>query len=340
MNDAKTIAAATTLRGSLRVPGDKSASHRALMLSALADGVSIITGLSVGHDVLATSRIVERLGAHCSFDGDDVVVEGPSEGLRASASPLDCGNSGTTMRLVAGIVSGVAGSHVLVGDPSLSKRPMDRVATPLRHMGARITGRGERLTAPLSIEGQATLRAIEYHVPVPSAQVKSAVLFAGLQAAGHTVVSEDVRTRSTTETMMRHAGVTLHSVDHGEGRTVTVTPGRPEPTKWRIPGDPSQAAFFAVLGAIHPDASIDVVDIDAAAERVGYVAVLRRMGANLVWRDDDDTVVLHSESATLLGTEVFASEIPSVDEVPILTVAAAAANKVTPLKFLLEISLM
>src|SRR5664280_1559538 len=179
MSDAKTVAAAATLRGSLRVPGDKSASHRALMLSALADGVSIITGLSLGHDVLATSWIVEHLGAHCSFDGNDVTVEGPSEGLRASASPLDCGNSGTTMRLLAGIVSGVAGSHVLVGDASLSKRPMDRVATPLRLMGARIIGRGERLTAPLSIEGRATLRAIEYHVPMPSAQVKSAVLFAG-----------------------------------------------------------------------------------------------------------------------------------------------------------------
>ena len=326
MSDAKTVAAATTIRGSLRVPGDKSASHRALMLSALADGVSTITGLSLGQDVLATSRIVERLGAHCSFDSDDVVVEGPSEGLRASTSPLDCGNSGTTMRLVAGIVSGVAGSHVLVGDESLSKRPMDRVATPLRRMGARITGRGERLTAPLSIEGEAMLRAIEYHVPMPSAQVKSAVLFAGLQATGHTVVSEDVRTRSTTETMMRHAGVTLHCVDQGEGRTVTITPGRPDPTKWRIPGDPSQAAFFAVLGAIHPDAAIDVVDIDDAAERVGFVTVLRRMGANLVWRENDGTNALHSESAKLLGTEIFASEIPSVDEVPILTVAAAAAS--------------
>lgn len=325
MSDAKLVAPARTLRGSLRVPGDKSASHRALMLSALADGQSTIVGLSWGQDVRATSMIVEHLGANCSFVAGHVVVEGPSAGLRASGSPLDCGNSGTTMRLMAGIVSGVAGSHVLVGDASLSKRPMDRVATPLRLMGAKVSGQGDHLTAPLSIEGQAALRAIEYHVPVPSAQVKSAVLFAGLQATGHTVVSENVRTRSTTETMMRHAGLTLHSVDQGEGRAVTLTPGRPAPTSWHIPGDPSQAAFFAVLGAIHSDASIDVVDIDNAPERVGFVAVLRRMGAILTWHDVD-AATLHSESAALIGTEVFAREIPSVDEVPVLTVAAAAAK--------------
>ena len=325
MSDAKLVAPARTLRGSLRVPGDKSASHRALMLSALADGQSTIVGLSSGQDVRATSMIVELLGASFSFDGDHVVVEGPNAGLRASGSPLDCGNSGTTMRLMAGIVSGVAGSHLLVGDASLSKRPMDRVATPLRLMGAQVSGHGERLTAPLSIEGQAALRAIEYRVPVPSAQVKSAVLLAGLQATGHTVVSEDVRTRSTTETMMRHAGLTLHSVEHGEGRTVTLTPGRPAPISWLIPGDPSQAAFFAVLGAIHSDASIDVVDIDDAPERVGFVEVLRRMGAILTWHGND-TATLHSESSELVGTEVFAREIPSVDEVPVLTVAAAAAT--------------
>jgi len=325
MSDAKLVAPARSLRGSLRVPGDKSASHRALMLSALADGQSTIVGLSSGHDVRATSMIVELLGARFSIAGDHVLVEGPSAGLRASGSPLDCGNSGTTMRLMAGIVSGVAGRHVLVGDASLSKRPMDRVATPLRLMGAKVSGQGERLTAPLSIEGQTALRAIEYDVPVPSAQVKSAVLFAGLQATGHTVVSEDVRTRSTTETMMRHAGLTLHSVEQGEGRTVTLTPGRPAPISWHIPGDPSQAAFFAVLGAIHSDAAIDVIDIDDAPERVGFVEVLRRMGANLVWHSND-TPTLHSESSALIGTEVFAKEIPSVDEVPVLTVAAAAAT--------------
>lgn len=322
------IGPAGTLRGSVRVPGDKSASHRALMLSALADGPSTIEGLSPGEDVAATSRIMVQLGAQRSDDGI-VTVLGPTDGLRASSEPLKCANSGTTMRLVAGIVSGVAGQHRLVGDASLSRRPMDRVARPLTMMGATLSGQGARLTAPLVIEGHEHLRAIDYRVPEPSAQVKSAVLLAALRAAGHSVLHESVRTRTTTEDMLAHAGVTVHSVDVGEGRDVTITPGRPSPTHWRIPGDPSQAAFFAVLGCIHDDAHIEVISLDHARERIGFVHVLARMGGRVRLEDHGADSSLHAESSQLEGTEIFAREIPSVDEVPVLAVAASAARGVS-----------
>lgn len=333
------IEPAPSLRGGLRVPGDKSASHRALMISALASGSSTIEGLSPGHDVRSTGVIIEQLGARRSVEGDIVTVTGPANGLHAANSALDCGNSGTTMRLMCGLVSAIGGAHHLVGDPSLSKRPMDRVAVPLGLMGASVRGVGERITAPLSIEGSWTLQAIDYHVPMPSAQVKSALLFAGLGASGDTVVREDVRTRTTTEDMFARAAITVASLCEGEGRIVTLKPGRPSPTAWHIPGDPSQAAFFCVLGAIHPDAVIEILDVDAAAERTGFVAVLQRMGASLSREARDERISLVSASSELTATEIHAHEIPSVDEVPVLAVAAAAATGVSAFRDMGELRL-
>ena len=317
------------LRGSVRVPGDKSASHRALMISALASGASTIKGLSNGSDVAATRRILAQLGASSTVEDDVTVVRGPDEGLHSSESPLDCANSGTTMRLMAGIVSTIPGVHHLVGDESLSRRPMDRVAAPLALMGSRVEGVGARTTAPLVVRGSSALHAISYRVPVASAQVKSAILFAGLRATGPTRVVEDVRTRSTTEDMLVRAGLEVLSVDRGDGRTVTLGPGRPAPRQWRVPGDPSQAAFFAVLGVIHRDARLNVADIDAAPERVGFVDVLRRMGARIALVTRGGTTTLTVESSKLRATEVAAAEVPSVDEVPVLVVAAAAAAGVS-----------
>jgi 3-phosphoshikimate 1-carboxyvinyltransferase len=319
----------STLRGSLHVPGDKSTSHRALMVSALAEGDSTIRGLSSGLDVVATSQILEQLGATRN-DADDVVtIAGPTGGLSASDSPLDCGNSGTTMRLLAGVVSGVPGDHELVGDASLSQRPMDRVAEPLTLMGSRVQGQGSRLSAPLRVRGTSSLRGIDYAVPMASAQVKSAILFAALAAVGPTTVVEHVRTRPTTEEMFSRAGVSIASIDDGGGRRVTVQPGRPLARNWLVPGDPSQAAFFAVLGCIHPDADIEVLDIDSAPERVGFLSVLRRMGATLSVHAPDSMTSFRVRTSQLSATEVFASEIPSVDEVPVLVVAAAAAEGLT-----------
>jgi 3-phosphoshikimate 1-carboxyvinyltransferase len=243
------------------------------------------------------------------------------------------------MRLLAGVVSAVPGSHVLVGDDSLSRRPMDRVAQPLMLMGSVVVGQGPRVTAPLQVTGSSDLHGIEYHVPMASAQVKSAVLLAGLAATGTTTIVEDLRTRSTTEDMLVAAGLDLVSVDWNEGRKVTLQPGRPVAGHWRVPGDPSQAAFFAVLGAIHPDAVIEVVDVDGARERTGYVEVLRRMGADLSSRANGQTVTFEVRSSALHATEIFAEEVPSVDEVPVLAVAAAAAEGVSAFRNMGELRL-
>jgi 3-phosphoshikimate 1-carboxyvinyltransferase len=226
---------------------------------------------------------------------------------------------------MTGIVSGVEGIHTLIGDASLSKRPMDRVAEPLEMMGSKFSGQGKHITPPLKITGSTSLVGIEYHVPKARAQVKSAIIFAGLSASGPSTVHEDVRTRSATEDMLRHAGIQIESVDVGQGRSVTVHPGRPKSAHWVVPGDPSQAAFFAVLGLVHPNAQIHVNSIDTSAERIGFVSVLQRMGASL----SIDASGIKASSSKLTATEIHASEIPSVDEVPALSVAAAAATGVT-----------
>lgn len=325
MSDERQIKPAAKLRGELRVPGDKSASHRALMISALADGVSTIEGLSRGEDVASSSTMLIAMGAVREDRGDQVVITGPSDGLHVSKSALDCGNSGTTIRLMSGIVSGIKGIHTLIGDASLSKRPMDRVSEPLEMMGAAFSGQGEHVTPPLQITGSTNLRGIDYRVPKASAQVKSAIIFAGLNASEPSTVREDVRTRSATEDMLRHAGVQIDSNDVGLGRSVTVHPGRPKPANWFVPGDPSQAAFFAVLGLVHPNAQIQVRSIDTSPERIGFISVLQRMGGSLTL----DESGLKAATSKLSGTEIHASEIPSVDEVPALSVAAAAATGVT-----------
>jgi 3-phosphoshikimate 1-carboxyvinyltransferase len=299
------------------------------MLSALAEGTSTIAGLSPGEDVASTSAIVEQLGATRVDDEGVVHVTGPANGLRVSATSLDCGNSGTTMRLMTGLVATIPGLHHLIGDESLSKRPMDRVGEPLGLMGAQVRGQGGSLTAPLIVETTGRLSAIDYHVPVASAQVKSAILLAGLAANNPTTVREDVRTRATTEVMLQSAGVDVTSDDVGAGRVVVVAPSRPVRHHWFIPGDPSQAAFFAVLGVIHRDASLEVLSVDTSPERVGFVGVLARMGAALKLVEHGEFHTLESKSSALTATEIHAYEIPSVDEVPVLTVAACSASGVT-----------
>ena len=309
------------------------------MISALADGESTIRGLSRGGDVVATAQIMEQLGATRSVRDDVVSVVGPSDGLRVSDAPLDCGNSGTTMRLLSGVVSALVGQHHLIGDASLSKRPMDRVAEPLTLMGARVEGQGPRLSAPLRVTGSNALRGVAYDVPMASAQVKSAILFAALSASSPTTVVERVRTRPTTEEMLSRAGVSVVSIESGEGREVTIQPGRPLARNWLVPGDPSQAAFFAVLGCIHPDAQVRVLDIDSARERIGFLNVLQRMGATLSVQSHNAMTSFTARTSQLSGTEVHASEIPSVDEVPVLVVAAAAAEGVSAFRDVGELRL-
>lgn len=318
------VSPSSSHQGRVLVPGDKSASHRALILSSLAPGFSSIYGINEGADVKATAEALRHMGASVSPVGREVTVEGPSAGLHASASPLDFGNSGTGMRLVAGLVCGVPGNHVLVGDASLMRRPMNRIGEPLRLMGAEFSGEGENETAPLHIGGRRPLHGIDFRVPVPSAQVKSAILLAGLNADSPSTIHEAVRTRTTTEDMLGQAGVVVVSTDGSAGRSVTVHPGRPNPHEWHIPGDPSQAAFFVVLGLISQQGSIEVPHVDLSPERRGFIDVLLRMGGKI--GIDTESGTISSFTSSLVSTEIWSHEIPSVDEVPILVVAAAAAT--------------
>jgi 3-phosphoshikimate 1-carboxyvinyltransferase len=315
--------------GEITPPGDKSISHRALMLASLATGRSEIRGLSSGLDVLATMQIMHQLGAVIESDGELVQVVGSGK-LSASSSPLDCGNSGTTMRLMAGICSGIAGQHVLIGDASLSKRPMDRVAVPLGKMGARLSGTGERLTPPLSVHG-GVLQGLTYEVPEPSAQVKSAILLAGLFANGITEVTERLRTRAHTEEMLVEAGVSVTSTDVSNGRVVRLLPSMPLPRKWMVATDPSQAAFTIVAGVLAQLGEVVVRDLYAGPERIGFLGVLKRMGADLTVEEHEGRLNVIARPSELQGTTIHSSEIPSVDEVPILAIAALRA--LSPTRF-------
>ncbi|MGH9090621.1 MAG: 3-phosphoshikimate 1-carboxyvinyltransferase, partial [Acidimicrobiales bacterium] len=248
--------------------------------------------------------------------------------LRPAAGALDCGNSGTGMRLLAGVVAGLEGRSVLVGDDSLSARPMDRIAEPLRAMGAGVEGRGPRCLPPLAVTGGA-LQGIEWQPPVASAQVKSAVLLAGLAAKGETVVREPVATRAHTEELLAEAGADVTVSREGAGRVVRLRPSVLRPLDVDVPGDPSQAAFWVVAACIVPGSEVTVARVYHGPERSGFVDVLRRMGADVAVVPGEGAVDLVARAGPLHGTEVMAAEIPSLDEVPALAVAAAAAEGTT-----------
>jgi 3-phosphoshikimate 1-carboxyvinyltransferase len=320
------IAGGRPLSGTVRTPGDKSISHRVLLIGALAPGTSTVRGLSDGDDVLRTMAAVSALGARVSRRGAEVRVEGGS--LSPPPGPVDCGNSGTGMRLLAGVAAGLSGGTVLVGDESLSSRPMDRVAVPLRAMGATVEGRGERCLPPLTVTGGA-LHGIEWQPPVASAQVKSAILLAGLSASGETVVREPVATRAHTEELLAEAGADVTVVSEGTGRLVRLRPSVLRPLDVDVPGDPSQAAFWVVAGCLVPGSEVTVERVYAGPARSGFVDVLRRMGARVTVVPRDGAVDLVARAGPLRATTVEAAEIPSLDEVPVLAVAAAAAQGTT-----------
>jgi 3-phosphoshikimate 1-carboxyvinyltransferase len=312
------------LRGRVRVPGDKSISHRALLLAALAEGTSVVRGLSGGDDVGRTAAAVQALGA--AVEGDKVT--GGRSRLHAPEGPVDVGNSGTTMRLLAGLCAPFPWRTVLVGDDSVSRRPMDRVAEPLRRMGAVVEGADGGRLPPLVVEG-GPLHGIDYDLPVASAQVKGAVLLAGLGAEGETVVRERVRTRAHTEEMLAACGADVEVADGG--LVVRVRASELEPFELEVPGDPSQAAFWVVAACVVPGSYVVVDGVYVGPGRSGFVDVLRRMGADVeVVRTDATTAEIRARHSALRGTEVAAEEIPGlVDEVPALAVAAAVAEGTT-----------
>jgi 3-phosphoshikimate 1-carboxyvinyltransferase len=314
------------LVGTVRTPGDKSISHRVLLLGALAEGTTVVRGLSDGDDVLRTLAAVEALGARVTRRGEEVRIEGGH--LHAPPGPVDCGNSGTGLRLLAGVAAGIDGRTVLVGDDSLSSRPMDRVAEPLRAMGAQVDGQGERCLPPITVGG-GPLVGIDWTPPVASAQVKSAILLAGLGATGETVVREPVATRAHTEELLAEAGADVTVTADGPGRVVRLRPSRLRPLDVDVPGDPSQAAFWVVAACLVPGSEVTVEHVYAGPERIGFVGVLQRMGADVAVVGRGASADLVARSGPLVATEVEASEIPSLDEVPVLAVAAAAARGTT-----------
>jgi 3-phosphoshikimate 1-carboxyvinyltransferase len=334
---------AARLGGELRLPGDKSISHRALLLALLAKGESTIRGAGDGADVRSTAGIVAALGAEvdrASATGGNVdyrVRSSGAAGLRAPSAALDCGNSGTSMRLFAGILAGQPFRAVLDGDGSLRGRPMARIIEPLRSMGASVEGGDIDSHPPLTITGRHPLRAIDWSTPVPSAQVKSSVLLAGLRADGTTTVRESVATRDHTERMLRARGASVRStLVRGGGAVIEIEGGTALDARDElVPGDPSAAAFWLVAGAIHPAAELRVRDVGVNPTRRAVIDLLARMGASIDERqaqvaedeaDGEPLADLVVRSSELRALELDAADTAvAIDEIPILCLAATQA---------------
>ena len=329
---------ARSLQGVVQVPGDKSISHRALLFGAIAEGTTRITGLLPAEDPLSTAACLRAMGVTISAieAGQPVSVEGVGlDGLREPEDVLDCGNSGTTMRLMLGLLAGRAGRHfVLTGDGSLRRRPMQRVGGPLAQMGAQISGRSGGNLAPLAIRGQ-QLQGATIRTPVASAQVKSALVLAALTATGDTTVIEPVQSRDHSERMLRAFGAQL-SVG-GPGLTeVTVTPGASlRGQDVIVPGDISSAAFWLVAGAITPGADLTVQNVGLNPSRTGVLDVLEQMGARIELLNGREVAGepvgdLRVTHGPLQAFTIGADLIPRlVDEIPVLAVAACYAEGVS-----------
>lgn len=314
----------------LRVPGDKSLSHRAVLFAALAEGSSALSGLSASRDVRSTMRCVRALGATMEAEGDGWAVTGWGEaGWQEPEDVLDCGNSGTTIRLLAGVLaSSSEGFAVLTGDEALRRRPMARVVEPLTRMGARISGRDGGRYAPLAVQGT-RLRGVDYTLPMASAQVKTCLLLAGLSAHGGTTIEEPSLSRDHTERMLQALGVRLERAG-----TVLRLPGpaRLPGFRFHVPGDPSSAAFLVAAAVLTPGSRVAVRDISLNPGRIGFFQLLQRMGADLrmtVRREELGEPVGDVEAAysPLTGLEVGPDDIPgAIDEIPLLAVVAAHAK--------------
>lgn len=325
-----TVTGGRPLRGRVRVPGDKSISHRALILAGLAEGTSVVRGLSDGDDVTRTRMAMEAMGV--TFAGEKIT--GGRSRLHEPADVLDMGNSGTGVRLLAGVCAGFPWLTVLTGDISIRRRPMSRVAEPLRLMGATLDGRDGGRLPPLVVRG-GPLQGIDYDLPVPSAQVKSAVLLAGLSAEGETVVRQSVVTRVHTEEMLAACGGQVEV--SSDGLVVRLRPPAAlQPFELDVPGDPSQAAFWIVAACVVPGSDVTVDDVYIGPARTGFLDVLERMGAE-VDRVGERSVRARY-SSHLHGTGVEAEEIAGlIDEIPVLAVAAAVAEGETTFRDVSEL---
>ena len=321
------------MTGRIRVPGDKSISHRALIFGALAVGRSRISGLLEGEDVLATAEAMRRMGAQITCEGEDWIVDGVGVGtLLQPDQALDMGNSGTSTRLLMGLLASHGIAATFVGDASLSRRPMDRVTEPLSRMGASYTP-APGGTLPLAMEGMQPAVPITYRLPVASAQVKSAILLAALNTPGTTTVIEPVPTRDHTERMLRGFGVEIDIREQDSERHISLTgPADLSPRDITVPGDPSSAAFFAVAASIVPGSDLIIENVGLNPTRDGLFRVLDEMGASIERLNPrevggEKVADLRVRHAPLRGIEVNPAIAPSmIDEFPVLFVAAAMAE--------------
>ena len=326
-----TITPGRSLKGTIAVPGDKSVTHRAIILTALAEGLSQVTDYCRGEDCLNTMRAFQSLGVRIEETPERLTVHGKGMwGLTEPFGPIDCGNSGTGIRLMAGLLAGQDFFTVLTGDESIRRRPMGRVVKPLRAMGATIAGRKGGELAPLAITGT-RLKGMSYESPVASAQIKSSLLFASLYADGLTTISEPRLSRDHTERMFAYFGIPFHR----DGCTVRIE-GRPS-IRWSgktvvVPGDLSAAAFFIVGASIVPDSDVTVLSVGMNPTRTGLLDILRQMGAHIEVlnpREEAGEPVadLRVRSMPLRGVQIGPEQIPqTIDEFPILCVAAAVAE--------------
>jgi 3-phosphoshikimate 1-carboxyvinyltransferase len=335
-----TVRQVRTLGGEITVPGDKSLSHRAVLFAALADGITTINGFLPGEDCVCTMRALQAMGSVIEVESKTrLVVHGTQGKLLAPLEPLDCGNSGTAMRLMAGVLAAQPFKSKLTGDSSLSGRPMKRIVDPLRLMGAKIQGRGEKHMAPLEIEGGA-LKGIEYKLPVASAQLKSCILLAGLFAQGTTSVIEAVATRDHTERLLAHfhAPPVVELSEDGKGETVRVRGGtKLHARDFNVPGDFSSAAFWIAAAAALPGADLTITNLGMNGTRTGLLSVLLRMGAQIYESISDSSCepygTLRVNGRKLRGTKISGADIANViDELPIIAVIGAVAEGDTEIR--------
>ena len=316
------------LRGTIRVPGDKSISHRSIIFGSLAKGETKVYDILRGEDVLSTIQVFRDLGVSIQDDGDVIRIQGVGfQGLQAPTAPLDMGNSGTSIRLISGVLAGQDFAVTMVGDDSLSKRPMDRVAIPLRQMGVEIAGQGDRDCPPLHEKGTHQLQPIHYRLPVASAQVKSALIFAAIQSEGESTIIEKEKTRDHTEDMIRQFGGEIQV----DGKTIRIKGGQEfQGQEVIVPGDISSAAFWLVAGLILPDSVIKIENVGINQTRTGILDVIQEMGGDLTMEDRDEKAVSASltvKTSSLKGIRIDGKLIPRlIDELPIISLLATQAN--------------
>ena len=322
------------LQGTLRVPGDKSISHRSIMFGSLAKGKTTVRDILRGEDVLSTMQVFRDLGVTIEDDGQVITINGVGfDGLKAPQNKLDMGNSGTSIRLISGVLAGQDFEVEMFGDDSLSKRPMDRVTIPLSQMGVTVSGVTDRHLPPLKLKGSKELKPIHYQLPVASAQVKSALIFAALQAQGESVIIEKEKTRNHTEDMIVQFGGQIDV----KGKEIRISGGQElVGQEVVVPGDISSAAFWLVAGLIVPNSKIVLENVGINETRTGILDVIQAMGGKMTLSQVDEvakSATITVETSDLQGTEIAGEIIPRlIDELPIIALLATQANGTTVIR--------